>query len=122
MLPSKNRLTRNTPCELFSLNSSTIRVPGITFRYFVSKEKTIKNEPKITIIVSKKHAKTAVRRNYIKRIVRNILIQEDILNKLPSLLSYAGIIIGKEMVGQNYDEIKFSLLELNKKITQSISY
>lgn len=101
MLPKKKRIDRKTFLAVLP-KTKTESTPFFTIR---SKKS---DTPKVSIVISKKIAKTAIQRNYIKR---------RIYNHLSKQLSTKTLLIFVKKPLENKDILKKALLELDKIVS-----
>lgn len=101
MLPKKKRIDRKTFLAVLP-KTRTDSTPFFTIRSYKSET------PKVSIVISKKIAKTAIQRNYIKR-----RIYKHISKDLP----YKTIMIFVKKPLENKDILNKALLELEKVLS-----
>ena len=117
MLKKQYRLKNRKAFDATYKNKVIISSPLLTL--YLGKEKTDPNYPtKFGFVVSKKYHKRAVKRNRIKRLLREVCrlsIKEQSLLNLNKYMSC--IIIPKNnTIGKNYKDIKESFINLIEKI------
>ncbi len=104
MLPKKNRLTRKEVGDLFKDGKST-GSPSLALKF---KTSTNKIPTKISVSVPKKIARTAVKRNLLRRQAYTVL--QKIITSLPE--GFMGVVIFR----QSPQNIAADLAHLFKKI------
>lgn len=107
MLKSQFRLTEKYHINKVKRNGKTYRGRYVLVVY-LSKQ----DEKKITVIVSKKFDKRAVQRNYIKRIIREVIRQGVDKYKNGNYL----FIPKKQIVNASYEEICSDINSVVSKI------
>ena len=117
MLKKQYRLKNKRAFEATYRNKVIVSSPLLTL--YLGKEKTDNTYPtKFGFVVSKKYHKRAVKRNRIKRLLREVCrlsIKEQTLLNLNKYMSC--IIIPKNnTIGKSYKDIKESFISLIEKI------
>lgn len=114
MLPKDYRLKKRTAFSATYRTGKTLHKDGVTV--FIGKEKDNDLPTKIGFVVSKKIHKRAVRRNRIKRLMREscrILIKEGkISSKYISLVFVAS----SKLLDKKFDEVDVTIRNLVQKL------
>ena len=114
MLPKEYRLKKRTAFNATYKTNKAIHKDGITM--FIGKEKHNEYPTKIGFVVSKKFHKRAVKRNRIKRLMREsyrLLIKDGcVSDKYISLIFVAS---GK-LLGKNFNEVDNTMRKLVYKL------
>ena len=110
MLPKENRLKKKSAFNATYKTGKIIRLDGITL--FCGKKKTADFPTKIGFVVSKKIHKRAVKRNRIKRLMREsirLLIKE---NKFSSDCMSLIFVASQKQLNKNFKEVDNSIKKL----------
>lgn len=114
MLPKKFRLKKRTAFTATYRTGKTFHKDGITL--FCGRENKTDNETRIGFVVSKKIHKRAVKRNRIKRLMREsmrlIIKNEGIRNKYMSLVFVAS----QKLLNMNFAEVDSAIQKLVKNL------
>lgn len=114
MLPKKFRLKKRTAFTATYRTGKTFHKDGITL--FCGRENKTDNETRIGFVVSKKIHKRAVKRNRIKRLMREsmrlIIKKEGISNKYMSLVFVAS----QKLLNMNFAEVDSAIQKLVKSL------
>ena len=114
MLPKENRLKKKSAFNATYKTGKTLHKDGITL--FCGKNKTSEYPTKIGFVVSKKIHKRAVKRNRIKRLMREsvrLLIKNNSLKTdCMSLIFVASI----KLLNKNFAEVDSSVKKLVAKL------
>lgn len=114
MLPKKFRLKKRTAFTATYRTGKTFHKDGITL--FCGRENKTDNETRIGFVVSKKIHKRAVKRNRIKRLMREsmrlIIKNEGISNKYMSLVFVAS----QKLLNMNFAEVDSAIQKLVKSL------
>lgn len=114
MLPKENRLKKKSAFNATYKTGKTLHKDGITL--FCGKNKTSEYPTKIGFVVSKKIHKRAVKRNRIKRLMREsvrLLIKNNSLKtNCMSLIFVASI----KLLNKNFAEVDSSVKKLVAKL------
>lgn len=103
MLPKENKLNTDTYNDIF-VSGKSLRSDG-----FIIKYKDLKSgKPSFAVVVSKKNAKNAIKRNYLRRVVYN-----EINKKIDTLPSFGFVFIStKQFVDAEKKDRKIMLEKL----------
>lgn len=114
MLPKDYRLKKRTAFSATYRTGKTLHSDGVTV--FIGKEKDNENPTKVGFVVSKKIHKRAVKRNRIKRLMREsyrLLIKDGLVSsKYMSLIFVAS----SKLLTKNYKEIDSAIRKLVQKL------
>ena len=114
MLPKDYRLKKRSAFSATYRTGKSLHKDGITV--FIGKEKTNDSPARIGFVVSKKIHKRAVKRNRIKRLMREsyrLLIKEgSVSEKYLSLIFVAS----SKLLGKNFKEVDEAMRKLVYKI------
>ena len=114
MLPKENRLKKRSAFAATYKTGKTFHKDGITM--FLGKEKNNDFPTKFGFVVSKKIHKRAVKRNRIKRLMREsvrlILKEEELPNKYMSVIFVAS----SKLLEMNFKEIDSVIKKLVSKL------
>jgi ribonuclease P protein component len=72
MLPKQYRLTKNRDIRRVMQKGRKLSVPDVRLQYLIGNKL---NHPRITVLVSTKINKSAVKRNLLKRRIKSLLIE-----------------------------------------------
>ncbi len=114
MLPKNYRLKKRTAFAATYRTGKTLYYNGITM--FIGKEKENESPTKVGFVVSKKFHKRAVKRNRIKRLMREsyrLLIKED---NVPSKYLSLIFVASSKLLNKNFKEIDFAIRKLVSKL------
>lgn len=114
MLPTKYRLKRRSAFAATYRTGKTLHVDGITL--FVGKENKENSITKVGFVVSKRVHKRAVKRNRVKRLMREsyrLLIKQNLVNNRYISLIFAA---SSKLLDKNFFEIDSSIKKLVAKI------
>lgn len=114
MLPKENRLKKKSAFNATYKTGKIISLDGITL--FCGKKKTADFPTKIGFVVSKKIHKRAVKRNRIKRLMREsirLLIKE---NKFSSDCMSLIFVASQKQLNKNFKEVDNSIKKLVSKL------
>ena len=114
MLPQKYRLKNKNAFKATYRINNVKRLNGITL--FIGKENKSDNPAKIGFVVSKKIHKRAVKRNRIKRLMREscrLLIKE---NKIPSKYISLIFVASARCLDKNFNDIYPCISKLVEKL------
>ena len=114
MLPKENRLKKKSAFNAPYKTGKTIHKDGITL--FCGKNKTGDYPTKIGFVVSKKIHKRAVKRNRIKRLMREsvrLIIKDNALNTNCMSLIF---VASTKLLGKNFVEIDKAIKKLVIKV------
>lgn len=115
MLPKKNRLTTRYEFDKVRkvANKDGTKISGKYFHFFYMKQKDIKNPTKVGIVVSNKFNKSAVVRNRVKRLFREVFLKN--FDKIRD--GYWVVIHPKFVsIGKSYEEINADFNKILQKI------
>ena len=114
MLPKEFRLKKRTAFAATYKTGKTLHKDGITV--FIGKEKQIDSPTRVGFVVSKKIHKRAVKRNRIKRLMREsyrLLIKEGaVSDKYISLIFVAS----SKLLGKGFKEVDSAIRKLVYKL------
>ena len=114
MLPKENRLKKKSAFSATYRTGKILRQDGITM--FCGKKKTGEFATKVGFVVSKKIHKRAVKRNRIKRLMREsirLLIKE---NKFSCDNMSLVFVASTRQLGKNFKEVDASIKKLVSKL------
>ena len=114
MLPKNYRLKKRSAFNATYCTGKTFHFSGITV--FCGKEKNNDLLTKVGFVVSKKYHKRAVKRNRIKRLMREsyrlMIKSNDVPTKYLSLI----FVPSQKVLGKDFSEIDYIMKKLVKKI------
>ena len=114
MLPKEYRLKKHSAFAATYKTGRTLRKDGIIL--FIGKEKSTDQPEKVGFVISKKVHKRAVKRNRIKRLMREsyrLQIKDGINNKKYLSLIFVG---SAKLIGKNFKEIDTIMRALTEKL------
>ncbi len=111
MLARKYRLSKTRDIQSVYKTKTTLFGQGVILNF---KANQLTNS-RFAFVVSNKTLSQAVKRNYYKRVLRDIVYQ--LLNTIPNNLDIV-IVIKKDIVTMNFAEIQQELSMLVKKLNQ----
>ena len=114
MLPKEYRLKKRNAFKATYKIKNTFYVAGITM--FCGKEKNDITPPKIGFVVSKKIHKRAVKRNRIKRLMRESIRLIIKNNNLPTKYMSIVFVASSKLIEKNFDYVSTNMKKLIEKL------
>jgi len=114
MLPKDYRLKKRSAFAGTYRTGKSLHFAGVTV--FIGKEKNNDSPTKIGFVVSKKIHKRAVKRNRVKRLMREsyrLLIKE---NKAPSKYLSLIFVASSKLLNKSFEEVNWAVKKLVEKL------